>query len=210
MAIESECVSEDCPYVSRGGLKLAAAMEAFNLQAVDRCAADLGCNAGGFTDCLLQQGARKVFSVDTGYGALAWTLRQDDRVVVMERTNALHVEMSTVKNFEPCSLVVIDLGWTRQNKAIPAALPWLDATDASSRIITLIKPHYEADRPTLSRGRAKGILEDADARVVAQRVVDELPELGVRVQGFIESPIRGGKGKGKAGNIEFLACLSLA
>lgn len=203
-------MSEDCPYVSRGGLKLAAAIEAFDLNMQGRCAADLGCNAGGFTDYILQQGGRKVFAVDTGYGALAWTLRQDDRVIVMERTNALHVDLNSVPDFELCSLVVIDLGWTRQEKAIPAALPWLDKTNPDARIITLIKPHYEADRPTLSRGRAKGILADDDARIVAQNVIDKLPELGVRVLGHIESPIRGGKGKGKAGNIEFLACLAPA
>lgn len=202
-------MSEECPYVSRGGLKLAAAIQAFGLSITGRPAADLGCNAGGFTDCLLQHGSTKVFAVDTGYGALAWTLRQDERVVVMERTNALHVDMATVKNFEPCAMVVIDLGWTRQDKAIPAALPWLDQKDPMARIVTLIKPHYEADRPTLSRGRAKGILTDEDARIVAQTVIDKLPEQGVRVEGFIESPIRGGKGKGKAGNIEFLACLAV-
>lgn len=200
-------MAEACPFVSRGGLKLAAALDAFGVDVQGRIAADLGCNAGGFTDCLLQRGATRVFAVDTGYGALAWKLRQDPRVVVMERTNALHVDVASVKAFEPCTLVVIDLGWTRQDKAIPAAIKWLDKADARSRIVTLIKPHYEADRQQLSRGEKGGILKDEDARLVADRVVSELPKLGVVVEGCIESPVRGGAGKGKAGNIEFLASL---
>lgn len=202
--------SEPCPYVSRGGLKLQAALDAFGVDVTGSCCADLGCNAGGFTDCLLQRGATRVFAVDTGYGALAWKLRQDPRVTVMERTNALHVDTSKFEGFEPCAFVVIDLGWTRQNKAIPAALAWLDKTNPAARIITLIKPHYEADTQTLSRGRKGGILTDDDARVVAQRVIDELPALGVKVLDSIESPLRGGAGKGKAGNIEFLALLERA
>ncbi len=202
--------SEPCPYVSRGGLKLQAALDAFGLEVAGRCCADLGCNAGGFTDCLLQRGAARVFAVDTGYGALAWKLRQDPRVVVMERTNALHVEAKSLETYRPCDCVVIDLGWTRQNKAIPAALAWLDAQNPNARIITLIKPHYEADTQTLARGRKGGILTDDDACVVAHRVLDELPALGVKVLGSIESPVRGGAGKGKAGNIEFLALLARA
>src|ERR1041384_1734333 len=105
-------------YVSRGGLKLAGALDAFNVDVKGWICADLGCNVGGFTDCLLQRGAAKVYAVDTGYGAFAWKLRNDPRVVVMERTNTLYLQPPAVG----IDLVVIDLGWTRQIHAIPAAL----------------------------------------------------------------------------------------
>lgn len=194
-----------CPFVSRGGLKLAAALDAFALRVDGMTCADLGCNIGGFTDCLLQRGAAKVFAVDTGYGMFAWKLRNDNRVVVMERTNALYA----VPPSEGCDLVVIDLGWTRQAKAIPAALRWLrkkNETSPSARIVTLIKPHYEAGREELNRSNA-AVLDDADADAIAKRTLDALPSLGVRVLGHIISPIRGGSGKGRAGNTEYLALL---
>lgn len=183
-------------YVSRGGLKLAAALDAFALDVSAFTCVDLGCNVGGFTDCLLQRGANKVFAVDSGYGALAWKLRQDARVVVMERTNALHCDPPPPE--EEIDLAVIDLGWTRQKHAIPAALKWRPA-----KIVTLIKPHYEAE------SKHKGVLSDELAAEVTQRVVAELPSLGVTVDGLIQSPIRGGAGKGKAGNIEYLALLTV-
>lgn len=195
------------PFVSRGGLKLAAALDAFKLDVAGWTCADLGCNVGGFTDCLLQHGAVKVYAVDTGYGALAWKLRQDPRVVVLERTNALHLDPITLTDFPGCHLVTIDLAWTRQAHAIPAALKWLNARGGpAARIITLIKPHYEADRALLRQG----VLEAGDARRVMEEVLARLPALGVRVSGWIESPIRGGAGKGKTGNVEYLALVERA
>lgn len=190
----------DCPYVSRGGLKLAAALEVFALDVTGFVCADLGCNVGGFTDCLLQRGAAKVYAVDTGYGELAWKLRNDRRVVVAERTNALHVDVeSTIGNPQsPIHLVAIDLGWTPQRHAIPAALRW-----QPRQIITLVKPHYEATDQQ-KRGK-RGIMADEEAAAIAERVLDELPALGVRVVGHILSPVRGGAGKGKRGNVEYLA-----
>jgi 23S rRNA (cytidine1920-2'-O)/16S rRNA (cytidine1409-2'-O)-methyltransferase len=201
-------MAEPCPYVSRGGLKLAAALDHFNVDPAGRLCADLGCNVGGFTDCLLQRGARHVWALDTGYGELAWKLRQDARVGVHERTNALHTTPADIAGARPCSLVVIDMGWTRQALAVPAALAWLDGNDPTSSIITLIKPHYEADRPTLARGRSRGVLADEDAQRLTDAVVAALPGLGVKVQGVIPSPIRGGAGKGKTGNVEYLAHLT--
>ena len=147
-------------FVGRGGLKLLHALQSFGVSPEGLSCADLGCNVGGFTDCLLVHGARLVYAVDTAYGTLAWTLRQDPRVVVLERTNALHVQPP-----ERVGLVVIDLGWTVQARAIPAALPWLKP---QGRIITLIKPHYEAlggERSGLSRG----VLDDSTAEQVARR-----------------------------------------
>lgn len=189
--------SESNSYVSRGGLKLEAALDAFDIDVGDMICADLGCNVGGFTDCLLQRGATKVYAVDTGYGALAWKLRNDERVTVLERRNALHMDVDEALDEASINLAVLDLGWTRQKHAIPAALKW-----RPKRIISLIKPHYEADQ--------RGILPDEQAALIAQQVIEQMPELGVRVIHHMRSPIRGGKGKGKAGNTEFLALLERA
>ncbi|MBL8747341.1 MAG: TlyA family rRNA (cytidine-2'-O)-methyltransferase [Phycisphaerae bacterium] len=193
--------SRTCPYVGRGGLKLRHALHLFKVDVNASTCADFGCNVGGFTDCLLQAGAARVFAVDTGYGALAWTLRIDPRVTVMERTNALHAEPPS----EPVDLVVIDMAWTPQKLCIPSALKWLRP---EGRIITLIKPHYEATHgPEKDRVR-DGVLDEADAHTVLDRVVAELPSHGVRVSGVTRSPVFGGAGKKNArGNIEFLALL---
>ena len=175
------------PFASRGGEKLDAALRAFGIVPAGCTCADLGCSTGGFTDCLLRHGAARVFAVDTAYGQLAWKLRQDQRVTVMERTNALHAEPP-----EMVELVTIDLGWTKQDRAVPAALRWLKP---DGRIITLIKPHYEAGKPDPT---------DEEAAQITQRVIAGLPKHGVTVIGQIPSPIRGGKG----GNIEYLALLA--
>ncbi len=188
---------EACPYVSRGGLKLAAALDAFKLDVTDFVCADLGCNVGGFVDVLLQRGAKQVYAIDTGYGDLAWKLRNNDRVVVMERTNALHVDPSDIPT-SPIDLVTIDLAWTPQRHAIPAAMKW-----HPRQIITLIKPHYEAS----SQGGRAAKLTDEEADAVCRDVLRAMPELGVCVINSIRSPLRGGKGKGKAGNVEYLALL---
>lgn len=181
-------------FVSRGGLKLDAAFEHFDLAAglpEGFAGADLGCSTGGFVDCQLQRGAARVYAVDTAYGELAWKLRSDDRVVVLERANALHTEPP---DGPVCDLVSLDLGWTKQDKAIPAALRWLSDRPAA-RIVTLIKPHYESGQHGLT---------DDDADAETQRVIDHvLPGLGVEVLGHLRSPIHGGKG----GNLEHLALL---
>lgn len=208
-------VSEVCPYVSRGGLKLRHALDVFALDVNGLVCADLGCSTGGFSDCLLQAGASRVFSVDTAYGQLAWTLRKDPRVTVLERSNALHVEPP-----ELVDVVVLDLGWTPQRLAIPAALRWL-RPGSDSRIISLIKPHYEkSDREPRGRGGRRGhdgdhgILPESEAELIAHEVVAGLPALGVRVLGLTRSPILGGAGgKGKAattGNVEWLVSLGRA
>lgn len=188
-------------YVSRGGAKLAAALDAFDLDISGCCCADLGANVGGFTDCLLQRNAAKVYAVDTAYGTFAWMLRQDPRVVTLERTNVLHAEPRELEGFGGCDLVAIDLGWTRQSHAIPAALRWLSA---DGRIISLIKPHYEAD----TGAPHGGILGDKVARDVAQRVLDAIPAYGVTLLNQIRSPVRGGGSRKGKGNAEFLALLA--
>ena len=191
-----------CPYASRGGLKLAHAIETLGIDVRGAICADLGCSTGGFTDCLLQHGAARVHAVDTAYGELAWKLRSDDRVTVHERQNALHLTPA-----ELCDIVTIDLSWTRQSKALPAAMNWLAPT---GRIITLVKPHYEVPRDTLGPG---GVLPEDQAEPVCTRVLDETTaELGLKLLGVTQSPIRGGASSKKrrkgAGNVEFLAVLS--
>jgi 23S rRNA (cytidine1920-2'-O)/16S rRNA (cytidine1409-2'-O)-methyltransferase len=193
----------DCPYVSRGGLKLHHALDAFSINPSGLACADLGANVGGFTDCLLQRGATRVYAVDTGYGVLAWKLRNDPRVVVMERTNALHAEAPRGEGEgTDVRLVAVDLAWTPQRHAIPAALRWLGETGG---IVSLIKPHYEVKRDEKALLR-KGVLEEGEARRIAERTAAEMGSMGVRVLGFVESPIAGGAGKGNArGNREWLA-----
>lgn len=189
-------------YVSRGGVKLRAALDAFQIDPTRFVCADLGCSVGGFTDCLLQAGALKVHSVDTAYGQLAYTLRRDERVTVHERSNALHTEPA-----EPVDLVVIDLGWTPQSLAIPTALKWLKPDDqGGGSIITLIKPHYEledGEKDLLTNG----VLSDEDGERIANRTAERLPGLGVEVKGMVISPLRGSPKKNKpegVGNHEWL------
>ncbi len=201
------------PYASRGGLKLEAALRAFALDVAGLTCADLGCSTGGFTSCLLHHGAARVFAVDTAYGELAWPLRQDPRVLVMERRNALHTAPPAEAGERGVDLVVIDLGWTRQAKALPAAICWLGAGPAVStppkRVITLVKPHYE--RPDDTAGRRRGqpkrsAMPEDEARAVVAQVLDEIaadPALGLRVSATVDSPVAGGKG----GNLEVLALL---
>ena len=194
---------QDNPFVSRGGLKLRHALDTFGLDPLGWWAADLGCSTGGFTDCLLQAGVARVWSVDTAYGELAWKLRNDERVRVMERTNALHANIpAEVAERGGVDLVVIDLGWTPQSRAIPAALRWLGR---GGRIITLIKPHYEVGKSELGPG---GVLKPDRASAVVEDVLASMPGLGVRVLGSVQSPVRGGRKKGRGrGNLEWLALL---
>jgi len=200
---------DDHPFASRGGLKLDCALQAAGIKPAGMTAADLGCSTGGFTSCLLHRGAAKVYAVDTGYGVLDYALRTDDRVVVMERSNALHVEPAAeATSAGGVDLVVIDLGWTRQDKALAAALKWLAP---GGRIITLVKPHYEKPRDTPQR-KGKGQpkpppLTLDEARAITQTVLDAIDAnaaLGLEVLGWCDSPIRGAKG----GNIEQLAWLA--
>ena len=181
------------PYVSRGGHKLAHALDAFEVDPTGLVCADLGCSVGGFSDCLLQRGAVKVYAVDTGYGVLDWKLRSDDRVVVMERTNALHVEIP-----EPCGLVVVDASWTRQTRIMPKALSLLGP---GGGVVTLVKPHYEARREWLE----KGVLPEERHPEVLASVMAELGAAGCDVRGPETSPLRGGKG----GNLEYLLYVAL-
>ncbi len=197
----------DPVFVSRGGLKLHHAFNAFGVDPDGLLCADFGCSTGGFTDCLLQSGARCVHAIDTAYGEFAWKLRTDDRVVIHERSNALHLPPPIeVVEQGGIDLGVIDLGWTPQNRALHAAARWLKP---NGRIISLVKPHYEADKADLGQG---GMLDPHRAEEIAISVHDSLGDLGYTVLDWTKSPVLGGKmKKGKLkgkGNPEWLVLVS--
>lgn len=178
------------PYVSRGGLKLEAALDEFGIEPVGAIVADIGASTGGFTDCLLQRGAGKVYAIDVGYGQLAWTLRQDARVVVMERVNIRYLNELP----EKVDLVTIDVSFISLKLVVPAAVQLLQP---EGLIVALIKPQFEAGREQIGKG---GIVRDPD---VHRQVLDTILRWGItqRLEPFdlIPSPIRG-----PAGNVEFL------
>jgi 23S rRNA (cytidine1920-2'-O)/16S rRNA (cytidine1409-2'-O)-methyltransferase len=180
-------------FVSRAGLKLDHALARLAIDVAGHTCADLGCNAGGFTDCLLQRGAAKVYAIDTGYGALEYKLRKDPRVVVMERTNAMHAVLP-----EKVSRIAIDVAWTKQRHILPAALRMIAP---EGLVVTLIKPHYEAD-PSLLR---KGVLPPEAVDAVVRACADDIRAAGFELIQTVQSPITGGKG-----NIEVLGCLRVA
>ena len=183
---------EDLRYVSRGGLKLEKALQEFDPQVQDCVALDVGASTGGFTDCLLQHGARRVFAVDVGYGQLAWKLREDERVVNMERCNIRHLNPEQLP--ERPDLAVIDASFISLSKVLPVTLNLLKP---EAEIIALIKPQFEVGRGKVGKG---GVIKDVDLQT---QVVDDIRslgiELGCEVLGVIESPIYGQKG-----NREFL------
>lgn len=185
------------PFVSRAGHKLDHALLVFQLDVAGRVCADLGSNVGGFVDCLLQRGAAKVYAVEKGYGVLEWKLRKDGRVVVMERTNAMHVRLP-----EPADLVTIDVAWTRQRHILPAARKLVrDDPDEHGWVVSLVKPHYEADPALLH----KGVLPSEHVATVVERVTADVRAAGFEVADTTESPILGGEG-----NVEVLVKLKPA
>ncbi|MFC1571133.1 TlyA family RNA methyltransferase [Candidatus Margulisiibacteriota bacterium] len=188
-----EIKGQDMPYVSRGGLKLERALKDFNVDVRDRVCLDIGASTGGFTDCLLQHGAEKVFAVDVGYGQLAWKLRQDPRVIVIERTNARYLTLDKLNNTVP-SVVVIDVSFISLSKILPAVHNLLSD---KAEVIALIKPQFEAKREQVGKG---GIVKDEKVhKEVVDKVKAEAKVLGFRFKGLISSPITGADG-----NVEFL------
>lgn len=187
-------------YVSRGGLKLEHALTHFQLDVRGLTAIDLGASTGGFTDCLLQNGAAKVFAVDVGHGQLAWKLRRDPRVAVMERTNARHLTSTSFPQpFNAADLIVADCSFISLRKILPPAIPLLRA---GGKIVALIKPQFEAGKAEADKGA--GVITDP---AVHERVIRELQEFAgaqtnLHWRGVTESPILG-----PAGNKEFLVLL---
>ena len=179
-------------YVSRAGQKLEHALLTFAINPTGLTCADFGSSTGGFVDCLLQHGATKVYAVETGYGVLDWKLRHDPRVVVMERTNAMHVNL-----VEPVDLLTVDTSWTKLECVIPNALVNLKP---GGKIISLVKPHYEGGEQALRNGS----VPDDDVEKILEKVKAKINTLGLTIDDQIESPIRGAKG----GNREFLFLLA--
>ncbi|NJC89074.1 MAG: TlyA family RNA methyltransferase [Desulfuromonas sp.] len=183
---------EDIPFVSRGGVKLAHALAAFAVAVTGRTAIDVGASTGGFTDCLLQRGAAKVYAVDVGYGQLAWKLREDPRVVCLERTNIRH--LSTESLGERPDLAVIDASFISLDKVLPSTLALLAP---GAEVVALIKPQFEVGRGLVGKG---GVVRDPDQQAAVVAKVGEQAELlGCTVLGVTESPLLGQKG-----NREFL------
>ena len=180
-------------FVSRAGEKLQFALERFNISVKDFIVADFGSSTGGFVDCLLQNGVRRVYAVEVGYGTLDWKLRNNPRVIVMERTNAMHVVLP-----EKMDLITVDTGWTRQKDVLPNAFRNLKGPTSreASRgtILSLIKPHYEIGKARLKVGQVEKVL---------QVVQEDIKKVGARVEKIVESPITGAKGKNK----EYLALI---
>ncbi|MFN2386193.1 MAG: TlyA family RNA methyltransferase [Thermoanaerobaculia bacterium] len=188
-----EVAAPEHPYVSRGGVKLEAALDAFGLDPGGLVCLDVGASTGGFTDCLLQRGARRVYAVDVGYGQLDAKLRADPRVVVRERVNARRLSPAEVP--DPVELAAMDLSFISARLVLPAVVPLLAPGAA---LVVLVKPQFEAGRGEVPRG---GVLRSEETR---RRVVREIEEfaagLGLRHLGSIASPLRGA-----SGNEEFLA-----
>jgi 23S rRNA (cytidine1920-2'-O)/16S rRNA (cytidine1409-2'-O)-methyltransferase len=189
------------PFVSRGGEKLEAALSAFGLDVAGLAAADVGACTGGFTDCLLQHGARCVYAIDVGYGQLAWRLRTDPRVVVLERTNARYLDRLP----GPVDLVTIDVSFISLAMILPQAVRWLTGSardgaagaDRGRHIVALVKPQFEAGRREVRKG---GVVRDPEVhRSVLHKVVSAARPLGLGLRGMVTSPLRG-----PAGNVEFL------
>ena len=187
---------EDLPFVSRGGLKLEEALKALNLDVTNKVCLDVGASTGGFTDCLLQHGARRVYAVDVGYGQLAWKLRQDRRVIVFERTNIRH--MTTEAMPEAADLVTIDASFISLKIVVPAVLKFMGP---EAVILALIKPQFEAGKGQVGKG---GIVKDEEVR---RRIISDLSEFFER-QGFRCGPVVPCPILGAKGNQEFIILLS--
>ena len=194
-----EVRGQACPYVSRGGLKLEKALRDFGVDPAGFVCSDSGCSTGGFTDCLLQQGASKVFAIDVGYGELNWKIRNDPRVVVMERTNIRYVTPEDIG--EPLDLSVIDVSFISLRIVLPAIKNLLK--EGKGQVLCLIKPQFEAGRENV--GKNGVIREPAVHQEVLDNFVALAKELGFTILGLTFSPV-----KGPAGNIEFLGHLTLA
>jgi len=197
--VEIEVRGDTCPYVSRGGLKLEKALRDFGVKPEGYVCSDSGASTGGFTDCLLQQGARKVFAIDVGYGQLDWKIRSDPRVVVMERTNIRYVTPEQLG--EPLDLSVIDVSFIGLEIVLPTIKTLLKPD--SGQVLCLIKPQFEAGKENVGK---KGVVRDPKIhQMVLDNFVTLVNSLGFTILGLTFSPV-----KGPEGNIEFLGHLTLA
>ena len=197
--VQIEVRGVTCPYVSRGGLKLEKALRDFGVKPEGYVCSDSGASTGGFTDCLLQQGAKKVFAIDVGYGQLDWKIRSDERVVVMERTNIRYVTPEDLG--EPLDLSVIDVSFIGLEIVLPTIKTLLKPEQG--QVLCLIKPQFEAGKENVGK---KGVVRDPKIhKMVLDNFVTLVGNLGFTILGLTFSPV-----KGPEGNIEFLAHLTLA
>ena len=197
--VEIEVRGDTCPYVSRGGLKLEKALRDFGVKPEGYVCSDSGASTGGFTDCLLQQGAKKVFAIDVGYGQLDWKIRSDPRVVVMERTNIRYVTPEQLG--EPLDLSVIDVSFIGLEIVLPTIKTLLKPD--RGQVLCLIKPQFEAGKENVGK---KGVVRDPKIhQMVLENFVELVTGLGFTILGLTFSPV-----KGPEGNIEFLSHLTLA
>ena len=195
--VQLEVRGDVCPYVSRGGLKLEKALRDFGVKPEGYVCSDSGASTGGFTDCLLQQGAKKVYAIDVGYGQLDWKIRSDERVVVMERTNIRYVTPEDLG--EPLDLSVIDVSFISLSIVLPAIKNLLKPT---GQVLCLIKPQFEAGREKVGK---KGVVREPEThKEVLDNFVALADRLGFNILGLTFSPV-----KGPEGNIEFLGHLTL-
>ena len=194
-----EVRGQSCPYVSRGGLKLEKALRDFGVKPEGFVCSDSGASTGGFTDCLLQQGAAKVFAIDVGYGQLDWKIRNDERVVVMERTNIRYVTPEDLG--EPLDLSVIDVSFISLSIVLPTIKTLLK--EGAGQVLCLIKPQFEAGKEKVGK---KGVVRDPEThKEVLDSFVALAHSLDFTILGLTFSPV-----KGPEGNIEFLGHLTLA
>jgi len=197
VAAEVALREADHPYVSRGALKLVKGLDAFGIDPTGMVALDIGASTGGFTDVLLRRGAARVYAIDVGYGQLAWPLRQDPRVVVLERTNVRAMDLALVP--EPCDLAVIDVSFISLTLVLPR-IAELMRPPAGKPIVALVKPQFEAGREHVGKG---GVVRDEEARLGAiDKVKAWAAAHGFGVGDAVESPITG-----PAGNVEYLLLL---
>lgn len=188
-------IKNKMPYVSRGGLKLEQAIKEFNIEFEGRIAMDVGASTGGFTDCMLQNGAAKVYAVDVGYGQFDWKLREDERVVLLEKTNIRYLEKESVP--DEIDIAAIDVSFISLTKVIPNILQFLKP---SGEIAALIKPQFEAERKDIGKG---GVVKDESKRLeVVEKIKEWCSKAGLEVIGTTTSPIKGPKG-----NVEYLIYL---
>lgn len=193
--IKIEVKGKTLPYVSRGGLKLARAMEQFPISLRDQVCMDIGASTGGFTDCMLQNGAKKVYAIDVGHGQLDWKLRSDERVVCMEKTNFRYVTGEDIR--EPIDFASVDVSFISLTKIL---IPARNLLRGQGQMVCLIKPQFEAGRDKVGK---KGVVRDKKVHTeVVHRIVDYADMIGFSVMGLTYSPI-----KGPEGNIEYLMWL---
>jgi 23S rRNA (cytidine1920-2'-O)/16S rRNA (cytidine1409-2'-O)-methyltransferase len=180
-------IAKPALFVSRSGQKLAAALDAFHIDPREATCLDVGCSTGGFTDCLLQREAARVYAVDVGYGQFEWRLRQDSRVVLLERTNIRYVDRAVVP--ESIDLAVIDVSFISLTLVLPAVVSLLNNP---SRVVALVKPQFEVGKGQVGRG---GIVrDDALRKAVTEKVIGCAAHLGLQVEGMLDSPVAGRKG----------------